>query len=161
MAPLQKILFILLILGFQAAKGQSITLSNTSWSASIASGNLITNAGENYATTQILSATNQTYLDINALLLWTITVQRTDALWHSNLGLSLRRTGNGSTLVAITSPAVNAWINVTTTPNTLMSGTSVLTGIHNIPLQYRIDGLSVLIPAKSYSTTITYTISGL
>ncbi len=34
-----------------------------------------------------------------------------------------------------------------------------LGAVNNIPIQYKLDGLSVLVPVDTYSTTVTYTVS--
>jgi len=104
------------------------------------------------------SATNATLLTIaDAPGAWSVDVRRTDHLWDPGLVLSLRRTGNGSGGSGGSGGISGGTRYQEITP----TGASFIQGARNrfdIPIQMRISGVSVDIPAGTYSTTITYTV---
>lgn len=140
---------------------QSLTVS-PGWSVTIPA-STITEAGLNYTTTTTTSAVSQSLMtltsgsqNINVF----VYVQKTDVSWDSSLTLWVRRSGNGT-------GAGNSTItNGTTFQQVIDTQTSFFTTFmgksrtySNIPLQYEIRGLSVLIPAKTYTTTLLFTIT--
>ncbi|GGM95293.1 hypothetical protein GCM10010967_30890 [Dyadobacter beijingensis] len=144
---------------FTASAQTFVINSGTSWSIpSLAS--TITKAGKNYEHIETSSA-SQTLVKVNALLGWTVTAHLSSTSnWDSALKLSVQRTGNG-TGIAILSGGTT-YIQLTSTPQTFFTGLLNLTAHRdNIPIQYKIEGLSVTLPVKTYTTTVTYTISGL
>ena len=120
----------------------------------------ITKAGKNYEHIETSSA-SQTLLKVNALLAWSITAHLSaTSNWDSSLKLSVQRTGNGTGIAILTGGTT--YIQLTSTPQAFFSGLLNLTASRdNIPIQYKIEGLSVMLPVKTYTTTVTYTISGL
>lgn len=72
--------------------------------------------------------------------------------WHSNLDLQIRRTDNNNNS------------NGGTSFQTITDFDSVFfytKGKKNtVPIQYRIKGISVLLPVQDYTTTIIYTVYG-
>lgn len=154
------IAFCLAFLSDFAASAQTISInSGTTWSIPSLS-STITKAGKNYEHVEISSA-SQTLLKVNALLTWSITAHLSSTSnWDSSLKLYVQRTGNG-TGIAILSGGTT-YIQLTSSPQTFFGGLLNLTASRdNIPIQYKIDGLSVILPTKTYTTTVTYTISGL
>ncbi len=80
-------------------------------------------------------------------------VRRSDTLWHGNLVLSVRRTGNGSGSRAPIGGETYQAVSLADT--TFYSGA----GNHaNVPVQFMISGVSVQVPPNSYSTTVTFTV---
>ena len=84
-------------------------------------------------------------------------VHKEDDEWHNNLILQIRRTSNGRN-----------------NNNNIFSGTEFQTITNNssfffytigkqdkVPIQYKILGLSVLLPAETYSTEIIFTVLNL
>lgn len=153
----------LLLLMHSACFAQSISISNgangSNWNIPALSTTII-KAGKNYEHVET-SAASHTLLKVNALLTWSISVQQSvSSNWDPALKISVRRTGDG-TGGAIISGGSN-YIQLTSSSQVFFSG---LLGLgfsrDNIPVQYKIEGMSVLLPVKTYSTTIQYTVSGL
>ncbi|SEJ05412.1 hypothetical protein SAMN05216327_105498 [Dyadobacter sp. SG02] len=154
------IAFCITCLGSFAACAQTVTInSGTTWSIPSLS-STITKAGKNYEHIETSSA-SQTLLKVNALIGWTLTAHlSTTSNWDSSLKLYVQRTGNG-TGIAILSGGTT-YMQLTTTPQVFFTGLlNLLAHRDNIPIQYKIEGLSVMLPVKTYTATITYTISGL
>lgn len=150
------------------SKGQTITATGGMWSNSIAA-NTITVAGNDY-NQNVTSGVNQTFLDVfpSTTFLtrnWVVRINKVDSQWHNSLELYAKRTGDGQGGVSII-------IGLNTILSSI-SGGSVYNPVTNIsteffrgvlshisiPIQYEIRGLSVLIPAGNYTTTVYYTIS--
>lgn len=154
------IAFYIACLSTFAVSAQTITInSGTTWSIPSLS-STITKAGKNYEHIETSSA-SQTLFKVNALLAWSITAHlSTTSNWDSSLKLYVQRTGNG-TGIAILSGGTT-YIQLTSTPQLFFSGLlNLFAHRDNIPVQYKIEGLSVMLPVKTYTTTVTYTISGL
>ncbi len=138
---------------------QTITAS-PGWSIAIPASS-ITEAGSNY-TTNATSTANQTLISVTSSFLasYTVTVHRDNTNWNSALTLWVQRTGNGSGSFFGTIAGGLSFQQVGTAAQTFFSGIiGFPTNRSNIPIQYQISGLSVLIPVKTYTTTITYTVS--
>jgi hypothetical protein len=160
------IFLILLLLQCVVAKTQTIT-ANSSWNISIPA-NTITEAGNNY-TTNITSPINQTLVNFSvpAGLLganYTVSIHKVDTDWHSNLSLWAQRTGNGTSIGLFSTGSIVGgvtFLQLTNSPQTFFNGnTGILSsGRTNIPIQYEIRGISVLLPVKTYTTTIVFTVS--
>ena len=140
---------------------QSINVSGN-WSAAVPT-NTITEAGLNY-TSNITSATNQTLISIVATSNrdpYTVSIRKQDTSWNANLTLWARRTGTGSGNNILTNGGLN-YQQLSGSAQYFFDGI-VSTGnprsVVDIPIQYEIRGLSVLIPVSSYSTTIIYTVT--
>lgn len=154
------IAFFLASLGAFAASAQTISInSGTTWSIPSLSAT-ITKAGKNYEHIETSSA-SQTLLKVNAALAWSITAHlSTTSNWDSSLKLYVQRTGNGTGIAILTGGTT--YIQLSSTPQTFFGGLlNLFAHRDNIPIQYKIEGLSVMLPVKTYTTTVTYTISGL
>lgn len=120
----------------------------------------INGAGNDYGSS-IVSATNQSFITVspggnsNNYVNINVLVQREDNTWDSNLNLKIRRTSNGTNGNVIISPLIPFQTISNTSYITLFS----CTGTHtSVPLQYEITGISVLLPAQTYSTTVVFTL---
>ncbi|WP_247234448.1 hypothetical protein [Telluribacter sp. SYSU D00476] len=122
----------------------------------------ITEAGNNY-TQGITSATDQTLMSLlpgtnngqNRNGIWEVYISKEDSDWDSRLIISARRTGTGTPLANNnTITGGTAYTTTSATPSAFFSGRG---GYSNIPIQYQVSGLSVVIPVKAYTTNITYT----
>lgn len=164
---MKKIIFLaILLLSSFMGRTQTITAS-PSWNISVPA-NTITEAGNNY-TTNITSAASQTLVSfsVSAGLFggnYTVSVHKIDSDWHSNLSLWTQRTGAGTGSGWFSSGTITGgltFVQLTNAPQTFFSGsTGILSsGRTNIPIQYEIRGVSVLLPVKTYTTTVVYTIS--
>lgn len=154
------IAFYIAALSIFTASAQTISINGgTTWSIPTLS-STITKAGKNYEHIET-SGTSQTLLKVNAVLAWSITAHlSTTSNWDSSLKLSVQRTGNGTGIAILTGGTT--YIQLTSTPQAFFSGLLNLTASRdNIPIQYKIEGLSVMLPVKTYTTTVTYTVSGL
>lgn len=155
---------VIILIGFLAISNMvfsqpvDLTISgidNGNWAKTIAASD-ISEAGNDYPTSYE-SNTNQTLLTINPKnwnKLIIVYVKRNDIAWNTNLNLKVKRTSNG------------------TNGNTNIGGGLIYQTITNIdanfftckgyhafiPLQYEITGISVVLPAQSYSTEIMYTV---
>lgn len=142
------------------AHGQIISVTVTgSWNAEVITP--ITEAGLDY-TSNITSASNQSLLDVSAQSSdpYTVTIQKQDTDWNSDLTLWARRTGTGTGGASISGG--ENYIPLTASSQFFFDGIIAQQAgprVTGIPIQYEIRGLSVLIPIKSYSTTIIYTVT--
>jgi hypothetical protein len=127
-----------------------------SWSLSIGQANLTGGAGTDLTSTYA-SATGQATLGVSGTYshTWRIDVRRVDTTWHANFHLWIKRTNNGTSGSGSYSGGTT-YLDLTTSNQTFMTGTGDRTGF---TLQFQLTGVSTAIPAASYSTTITYTIT--
>lgn len=83
---------------------------------------------------------------------WRVDVKRVDTSWHAGLTLSVRRTGSG------TGGSVSGgltYLEILGTDQTLFSGSGDVAGV---PFQFRLSGMSIQVPAGTYSTAIWFTV---
>ena len=124
----------------------------------------ITEAGLNYPTGDIASAVNQSLINVNPdkNSIAFVSIQKSDTSWDAGLIILALRTGAGtgtgnnnfSTTGGITPLAI------TNVPQRFFEvGSSSGTKVSNIPIQYLIRGFTVLMPVRTYTTTIIYTVS--
>lgn len=158
-------LFLLFLISHisRAQLTTSLTVTGSDWTVtSLSSASTITKAGKNYEpTASELSLSTQTYIKVSALLAWGIRIQQTSTLnWDTSLKIYAQRMGDGIGGAAISGGTTP--VEVSTQIGTFFTG-SLNLGFskESIPIQYKITGLSVLLPAKTYTTTITYTVYGL
>lgn len=157
------LIILLVFLGMKLrAQGVSINSGSTWTVSSLSSGNVVVKAGKDYETTATeTSLANQTLLKLTGTILVSVNVQQNvGANWDSRLKLFVRRTGAGTGLAVILGGS--SYQQVTTASAGLFTvALGALVGKDDVPIQYQITGLSVLLPAKAYSTTILYTVTGL
>lgn len=164
---MKKIIFLLLLL-LSSFIGKTQTIkASPSWNISVPT-STITEAGSNY-TTNITSPINQTLVDftVSSGLFggnYTVSVHKIDSDWHSNLSLWTQRTGTGTGGGLLGTGTITGgltFIQLTNAPQTFFSGNTgfLSSGRTNIPIQYEIRGVSVLLPVKTYTTTVVYTVS--
>jgi hypothetical protein len=154
------ILIILLISHFTYAQSISTT---GGWSATRSSAD-IANIGQDLPNSLSGGASNQTLMSLNSLTTgnWQVQVQRLDAVWDSSLILELYKQSNGSAVPGSISPIFtggDSYMTINTMPQTIFNlSVSGSGSINDIQIRYRMSGISVLLPAKQYSTTIMYTL---
>jgi len=156
---MKKIIIIILLLSTVVGFSQKIRLSG-SWTKTLKSSN-ITSAGDDYEQFY-LSGTKQTRITITPIpnskynrenMAFKVFVNKEDVEWHSDLVIEAKLTstnhGNysGTSFQAIT--------------NNSSFFFSTIGKQKNLPIQYKISGLSVTIPAEIYSTEIIYTVLNL
>ncbi|WP_257621604.1 hypothetical protein [Chryseobacterium sp. NKUCC03_KSP] len=159
-----KITSIFSLLFFCTLRSQKITATGSSWTVTIPS---ITEAGSNYSGVYE-SATNQILLTAEVPLLLgsgKVSVSYvSDPTWNSNLVLSAKRTGNGTTvcvLCSITGGSAYQAITLTDIELFRIVAVASLASYSNIPIQLQLSGVSVTIPAATYNSKIIFTISAL
>lgn len=151
-------LFLILCL-WTYCNGQTIYVPNTSWVTNIPA-NTILIAGSDYSQ----NYTNSININVTGTN-WTISVQKDGLLWDSRLKIFASRLGSGTFIdrFGISVPSLNVSGGIIPIEIPSNSSTVFFNGsftANNIPIQYEIRGVSVLIPAGNYSTTVYYTISG-
>jgi len=134
------------------------------WSYSVSETD-ITEAGSDFSGTYT-SAANQILVNIphsnNGNFNYDVHIQKQDIDWHTDLDLYVRRTGSGN---GAGNGNGNGFVQlgtnyqlVTSTNQFFFKGRKKR---QDIPIQYEIRNVSVLMPAKSYETTIIYTVTEL
>jgi len=130
------------------------------WSYSVPATD-ITDAGLDFTGTYT-SASNQVLLSIsngNSYFRYRVDVRRNNISWNNKIKLWVRRTGDGIPL----HPKSKVWGGLSYRKIT-KSNKLFFKGKRNtddIPVQYELRNISILIPAKSYSATIIYTVTAL
>jgi len=144
-----------LVLGGSASAAISISLAGL-WSETVDASDLAGGAGSNLISTYE-SASNQVSIDVSGTAgdsdTWRVDVKKTDTSWHSDLHLSLRRTSDGSGSGTIAGGA--SYQEATETFGEFFSGSGDRASIN---VQLKITGVSVNVPADSYSATVYYTV---
>ena len=90
---------------------------------------------------------------------WKVEISKSDGTWHSNFHLDVKRTSDGTSdggsISGLT--AYEEIVNGDPTPPTF----SGVRHHSDIDMQYRLRGVSLQIPADTYDTTVTYTLTEL
>ncbi len=159
---MNKVILVLLFLCPSCLFAQRVFVSG-SWNLSLATP---TEAGSDYALSYVESAADQTKVTITHLSLllptFTISVRHTPAEpWPAGLVLKTKRTSGGEGLNLASLSGGVSYITLTNTDQVYFSlgGLLSLTAVNNVAIQYRIEGISVLLPVKNYATTVIYTVS--
>jgi len=84
---------------------------------------------------------------------WRIDIHRSDSIWDNRLTFSVKRTGGGLGSGSIVSGTTYQPIEATNTAFFFGTGDRA-----NITLQFQLGGMSVLVPANTYGTEISYTV---
>jgi hypothetical protein len=142
--------------------GQNFSVSGSGYSFSLTSAD-ITDAGLDFASTHT-SLPNQSSAVVSgyptggfAFFIqcflfgscnYQVLVEKSDINWDPNLTVSVVRTGGNNVNGGL------SFIPITNTPQLFYNGTGN-SGVVNY--QYRVEGVSVLIPADTYSTDIVFT----
>ncbi|MBA4851229.1 hypothetical protein [Emticicia sp. BO119] len=149
---------ILFLWSFEFSLAQSVS---GNWTSNLPA-STITEAGSNYSSNWT-SLTNQSVISMAAWLTnYTVRVKKIDGVWHSDLGLWIHKTSDRVGLLGSAAPSGNSTYFQLTAADQVFFTTYTgvtLTGLPSFNIQYEIRGLSVTIPAQTYSTTIVYTIS--
>ncbi len=93
---------------------------------------------------------------------WSVSIRRSDILWDNTAKIYVRRTSNGtphdSGNIPTTITGGTSYQQVTETETFFFSG---YRGSEDIDIQYKLQGVSVVIEAQKYTTYIIYTVSSL
>lgn len=152
--------FLLVMFISQVASAQTLSVSG-SWVVSVPA-STITEAGSDY-TQAISSSDNQSLISLvpgtnngqNKNGTWHMVISKEDGDWDSRLTILARRTGTGIPLASNNSiTGGTSYMAISSSYSVFFSGRGAY---NNIPIQYQVFGLSVLLPVKAYTTTIVYT----
>ena len=151
-------LILLLLCCQQLCKAQSVS---GNWTSSVPS-NTITEAGSDYSSNWT-SLSNQSIISLPSGVLgasYTVFVRKTDTNWNSNLSLWIHKSADNLGLLGSVSPAGNtSYFQLSASNQTFFTASLGILSPATFNVQYEIRGLSVTIPAQTYSTTVVYTIS--
>ena len=131
------------------------------WTSSVPS-NTITEAGNDYSSNWT-SVANQSIISLPSGILgasYTVSVKKTDTNWNDSLGLWIHKSSDSLGLLGTVSPAGNtSYFQLTSSNQTFFTASLGILSPASFNVQYEIRGLSVTIPAQTYTTTVVYTIS--
>ncbi|WP_312078851.1 hypothetical protein [Chryseobacterium sp.] len=154
---LLKIIFFLLLLPSALKSQGNLTVAGSNW---LVQPPTLGDAGSNYA--QVYeSASNQIQLIATVGFLFgsaRISARyEGNPTWNPALGLGIRRTGGSSTVQGGTN-----YMDLTLTDTSFCTIQTFLSlGSYSIPVQARLNGISVTVPAGNYSSRVVFTISAL
>ena len=148
---------LLILLSAFSVKSQSLNITG-SWSIFVPSSS-ISEVGNDYNTT-LTSSLNQTLLDISVPVTnvsWRVDVHKQDSFWNASLILWVHKTGDGLGVLgsSILPVGFTSYQQVSNLEQLFFTGTK---NHINIPVQYEIQGLSVLIPSENYNMNVIYTL---
>jgi len=151
------LIVIFALIGLVAAPlawAATITVTG-SWSETIDVSDLQGGAGSDLANTYT-SASNAVSIDVgvSGRQTWRVDVYKIDSTWHTNLHLYVRRTSDGTGHSASWVSGGTSYQEVTGTAQSFFNGERSRSGI---TVQLQLTGVSVSVPAHTYSTTVYYT----
>lgn len=147
------IIFVSITIWEKIQAAISITVTG-SWTETIDASDLQAGAGSDLIDTYE-SASDQIVIDItNATAApWRVDVRKSDANWHADFQLSVRRTSSGTGNGTISGGT--SYQEVTDTDQSFFNGTKNRDGIN---VQLKLSGVSIQIPPDTYTTTVYYTV---
>ena len=143
-------LLIFFIFCTQNLKGQSISVTGD-WNYTVPSTD-ITEAGEDF-TGIYESNVNQVSIDIQYNNKWEVSINKNDIDWINDFKLSMRRTGEG-----LGSKKLKGGKNYKEIKNGVAKFFSGDKDRFFIPIQFKIENVSVTIPVNTYIVEIVYTV---
>jgi hypothetical protein len=170
---IRKLLILVILFVSIEGIGQSMTVSGGTWTPTVTS---ITEAGNDYSSSSVQSSASQTTISVTMpdVFLgvfgnsYTVNIKRTDSgtNWDgAGLQIWSKRTGNGtgggSSLFGISTITGGniTFQQITATNLYFFEGVNFgVTPRSNVPIQYEIRGISVLVPVNNYATTIVFTL---
>ncbi len=154
------VVLIIFVLGAQDIFAQATITVRGNWRKRVRA-NQITEAGNDFPNSYQSSRT-KTRITIrktptSSLFPWRVDVRGDKVLWDNRLTLLARRTDSGTSITAgATITGGTVYQQLTNTDQSFFSGTG---SIRNIHVQYKVTGVTVLIPAGVlYETTVVYTL---
>ena len=130
-----------------------------SWSLSIGSTDLISGAGSDISN-PFVSLANQVSIEVTDARPfrddWRIDIHKSDAIWPAGFRLFVMRTGDGTGHNKATISGGLSYLEISDTDQLFFLGAGNRSGI---PIQLKLEGVSVQIPPGLYSTTVIYTVT--
>jgi hypothetical protein len=150
------LLFTLIIAETSFAPLPSVTVTGTDWVLTIDSSDLQSGAGSDLVSSYENTA-GAILIELTGLLgqqnNYRVDVSKSDTNWHGNFRLFVKRTGDGTGNGTITGGTT--YQEITNTDQQFWTGVN---GRHNVPIQLKLDNVSVQIPPDTYTTTVNYTV---
>jgi len=146
----------------QPSQQPGLTLSGN-WSYTVPATD-VTEAGSDFSGTYT-SAANQVQIGVSNKnnaekngYAWRVSARKMNATWDNTVAIYIRRTSDGApaTNRATTITDGTVYQQITDTDQYFFGGYRGSTGI---AIQYELRGVSVVMPAQSYSTTVVYTVT--
>ncbi len=150
------LLSLLIFTGVIWAQSTTITVTGN-WSVTIGSSDLVSGAGSDL-TNFYESTADAVIIDVDVAGAgeWSVDVKKVDSNWHSNFQLFVKRTSDGSGPGSGYISGGTSYQEVTDTNQSFFSGAYDRS---DIDIQLKLDNVSVQIPADTYTTTVTYTVT--
>ena len=154
------LIIILFLSGAQELYGQATITARGNWRKRVRA-NQITEAGNDFPNTYESSTTKGRIrvrkTPTSELFPWRVDVRGDIVTWDNRLTMYARRTDNGTAITpGATITGGTVYQQITNTDQSFFSGTG---SIRNIHIQYKITGVSVVIPAGVwYEKTVVYTV---
>lgn len=146
------------LLFFAADSAEAITLTVTGGHGFIIDGGSLSGGPGSNLVSQYSGPDDSIILSVGDTLGngdgWQIEVRREDLLWHGSLDVRLLRTGAGSGGGSI-SGGDSLSLTLTASDQFFFEGTGDRT---DIPVRIELEGVSVLVPADTYTGNITFTL---
>lgn len=155
------VLAVLLLCVVPFNKSHCITFNTSgSWTQTVTVSNLTGGAGSDLTSTYESGSSQATcsvdWTLFGLLSSWRIDVHRVDGTWNSNLHLYIKRTGDGWNLLAgYIDCCGTSYQEVTGASQNFFWGHG---NVFDIPMQFKLTGISVSIPAGTYTTTVYLTL---
>ncbi len=155
----------LILFSILNSQAQVVVTAVTNWKRDVDANDLTTSfeAGNDLKST-VETAPNFNQLDIRNVETtqqWKVAISRQDINWPAALTLSVIRnsvgTPCGGCMGVNVGGSPSVYVPITVIETDFIQGSGEVTGIN---LQYKIEGISLTIPADSYSTEILYTLYG-
>lgn len=161
-------LVFILLANIPSVAQLTLAISSTgSWATTVPATD-VTEAGNDFTGTYT-SAANQKTLSVtnggsNSTAekngySWTISVRKVDTAWDNTAKIYVQRTGSGIPRKSSRPTTVTGGTTYQQITDTNQSFFSGYRGSTAIPIQYQLQGVSVVMAVKTYSTTIYYTVS--
>jgi len=169
-------LFLLLffLTSIQNLNAQGNVVLTGSWDLTLSQADLQDGAGSDFNHTYE-SAVDQVLVEIYRFYFiwgsgtrtwnWAIDVNKSDTDWDSSLEVWARRTGDGQCSYTYTITGGQTYQRITDITTEFFTGSITGSGswflfllANNIPIQYQIRGVSATLIAKTYTTSIVYTV---
>ena len=169
------LLLLLFLISFsQNLSAQGNVVLTGSWDLTLSQSDLQDGPGSDLNHTYE-SATDQVLVEIYRLFFiwgsgtrtwnWAIDINKSDTDWDSSLEVWARRTGDGQCSYTYTITGGQTYQRITDVATEFFSGSITGSGswllvllANNIPIQYQIRGVSAALTAKTYTTSIVYTV---
>jgi len=123
------------------------------WSLTIDASDLAGGTGTDIVSTYYSNADEIMASVIRTSTTWDVYVQGEVTNWHNDMRVSIRRTGDGNGTGWISGGT--SWLQITLGSQLFYSGSNRR---RNVPVQLRLAGVSLQVPADTHSGTITYTV---